>query len=102
MSGPVENGGSYRVHCSGAIAKAIKQIQRRATAEGRGEQVLAAIREIWHHLVHHPAEFGEPMYRLPALRLQVRHAAVRPLLVDFAVSEDWLLVFIKGISLLAK
>jgi hypothetical protein len=90
------------VHCSGVIANELKRIQKQAKAEGRGQQALAAIRRIWQRLVSDPLEFGEPVYRLPALRLQVRHAAVRPLKIDFAVSEDWLLVFIKGVKLLPE
>src|SRR5208283_193021 len=42
-----------------------------------------------------PLTFGEPHYRLPALKLLVRQAVVSPLVVDFAVHEDRLLVFIR-------
>jgi hypothetical protein len=38
---------------------------------------------------------------LPALRLLVCQAIVRPLIVDFAVHEDRPLVFIRGFKLLA-
>ena len=40
------------------------------------KQVLTAIRTISQRLSHDPVEFGEPLYRLPALRLQIRHAVV--------------------------
>jgi hypothetical protein len=100
MPGFAENGGQFEVHCSGAIARSLKDLQKQATLEGRGEQVLKAIQQIWHRLVHEPFEFGEPLYRLPAMRMQVRHGAVLPLFVDFAVCEDRPLVFIKGVKLL--
>jgi hypothetical protein len=45
---------------------------------------------------------GEPIYRLPALRMQVRTIVVRPLVVDFVVCEDQPLVFLKVVSLLSK
>ncbi len=80
-----KNGGHFEVHCSGVIAKSLKQIQKQAKQEGPGEQVLAAIQSIWHELSHDPTEFGEPLYHLPALQLQVQHGAAGPLLVYFAV-----------------
>jgi hypothetical protein len=91
----------YQVHVSGAIARRIEQVQRQASLEGRGQAALKAFKEILNHLEREPTVFGEPLYRLPGLRMRVRHAAIRPLFVGFAVCEDWPLVFIKGIRLLA-
>jgi len=102
MPRSADNGGRYEVHCSGRIAKGLKEIQKRAKEEGRGEQVLSAIRHIWHRLSDNPSEFGEPLYRLPALRMHVRHGAVHPLFIDFAVCEDQPLVSIKGVTLLPE
>src|SRR5262249_10224870 len=94
------NGGTYEVHCPGLIARSLKPIQHRANAEGRGKQVLLAIRRAWHRLSHDPLNFGEAIYRLPALRMQIRQGAIRPLFVDFGVCEDRPLVFIRGVKLL--
>ncbi len=102
MPHSANNGGRFEVHCSGFIAKSLKQLQKRAKAQGRGEQVLSAIRSIWRRLSNDPLEFGEPLYRLPALQLQVRHGAIGPLLVYFAVHEDKPLAFIKGVMLLSE
>jgi hypothetical protein len=44
---------------------------------------------------------ANPFYRLPALRMNVRCAVIRPISVDFAVSEDRPLVFIKAVKLFA-
>jgi hypothetical protein len=44
---------------------------------------------------------GEPLYRLPVLRMQVRSVAIRPLSVAFAVCEDRPLVYINAVKLLA-
>ncbi len=63
---------------------------------------MAAFRHIYLRLQQDPNAFGEPLYRLPALRMQVRTVAVRPLVVDFAICEDRLIVFIKGVMLLAE
>jgi hypothetical protein len=61
-----------------------------------------AFRQIVERLQLDPTEFGEPCYRLSALRMQVRTVVVRPLAVDFAVCEDHPLVFIKGATLLGE
>jgi hypothetical protein len=95
-----QGGPPYEVHGSGVIAKRLRQVQRQAGQEGRGEEVLAALRRIYRELQHNPNVFGEPLYRLPGLRMQVRTCLVRPLAVDFAVCEDRPLVFIKGVTLL--
>lgn len=39
-------GSPYEVHGSEEIANALRRIQRRAAREGRGEEVLAAFRQI--------------------------------------------------------
>ena len=91
----------YQVHVSGVIAKRIKQVQRQASIEGRGDASLSAFKQIIKHLEQDPTSFGEPLHRLPGLRMRVRHAAVRPLFVNFAVCEDLPLVFIKGMRLLS-
>jgi hypothetical protein len=102
MPRPARNGERYEVHCSGVNARSLKEVQKRAKEQGRGESVLSAIRSIWQRLSFHPVEFGEPLYRLPALRLQVRHGAIGPLLIYFAVHEDKPLVFIKSVVLLPE
>jgi hypothetical protein len=95
------NGGQlFTVHYSGAVGKALRRIQRQASEEGRGEEFLHALRTIRQHLTHDPLQFGEPLYRLPSMRLQVQCGSVRPLVVDYAVYQDRAQVFIKGFRLL--
>jgi hypothetical protein len=96
------NGGrTYRVEGSGAIAQALREIQRQAARQGRGEEVLSAFRRIAHQLQRDPVHLGEPLYRLPALRMQIRSVAIRPLVVDFGVCEDRPLVFLRAVKLLS-
>jgi len=90
----------YEVHNSIAIAREFLRLHRRAARQGRGEEFLRAARAIYDRLRHDPNEFGEPLYRLSALRMQVRSATIRPLHVDFAVCEDRPLVFIRAVRLL--
>jgi hypothetical protein len=103
MSQP-EDGGPrrYQVHVSGALAAELRRLQRQAAREGRGGQFLAALRYLTERLEKDPNEAGEPLYRLPNLRVQVRTMAVRPLLIDFAVCEDRPLVFLNSVKLLSQ
>jgi len=97
------NGGPrYTVHGSGKIAQSIKGLQHRAKQQGRGEQVLAALKQIYRRLCENPLNLGEPLYRLTALGLEVRTCVIRPVNVDFAVHKERFLVFIKGVKLLTE
>jgi hypothetical protein len=100
MAGPGNGVGRFAIHCSGVIAAALRRVHRQASAEGRGKAVTRAFGEIIRRLNIDPFQIGEPMYRLPGLRMQVRTCVVRPLAVDYAVCEDRPLVFIKGVTLL--
>jgi hypothetical protein len=91
----------YKVDFSGVTAEAIRPLQRRATKEGRGPEFLIALRAVVDRLHRDPTTFGEPLYRLPKLWLQIRCAVVRPLSVDFGVSEDRRLAYIKAMKLLS-
>jgi hypothetical protein len=96
------NGGRrYQVHGSGRILQVLQQIQLEAAQQGRGEEVLAALRQIARQLQRRPLRIGEPLYRLPSLRMQIRSVAVRPLVVDFGVLEDRPMVFLRAVKLLA-
>jgi hypothetical protein len=91
---------SYRVGFSGLIRQELRKLLRQAVWEGRGPQFREALRTIFHRLTKDPKNLGEPLYRLTTLRLQVRQVALRPLVVDFAVHDDYRLAFIKTVALL--
>jgi hypothetical protein len=101
---PVSEGGasSFQVHISGVIAQKLREVQHQANLEGQGKAALSAFRAIVGRLRQDPMDFGEMLYYLPALRMQIRHAAIKPIFVDFAVSKDHALVFIKGVELLGR
>jgi hypothetical protein len=77
----------------------LKERHREAAEAGQGQAFLAALRQIYERLRKDPLNLGEPLYRLPALKLIVCQAVVSPLLVDFAVHEERPLVFIRGFKL---
>jgi hypothetical protein len=92
----------WQVHSSDVINNELRRLQRRAAREGRGDQMLTALRHIAQLLHHDPTTTGEPLFRLSELCMQVRTVVIRPLAIDFAVCEDHPLVFIKTVSLLPK
>jgi hypothetical protein len=101
MQPPGSPGPAYRVHASAKIMQLFLRLQRQAIREGRGDEVITAVRRIYEQLRDDPTTFGEPTYRLPALGLAVRTGSIRPLVVDFGVDEVRRLVFIKVVKLLA-
>lgn len=99
MAEPQNGKRRFAVHCSEAVANDLYQLQQRVSP-ARKRSISAAFRQILKQLQIDPRKAGEPAYRLPSLRLQVRKVVVRPLVIDFAVSEDLPLVFIKSGMLL--
>ncbi|SRR5229473_5529422 len=91
----------YQVGFSGLIRQELRKLLRQAVWEGRGPQFHEGLRSIFHRLASAPKDLGEPLYRLTTLRLQIRQVAVRPLVIDFAVHDEYHLVFIKTVALLA-
>jgi len=100
MSSAGSSSPRFEVHMSGAVAAELRMLQRRAARGGHGPELNAAFRKVIERLRQGPTDFGEPVYFLPALQLQLRTAAIRPLLVDFAVSAARSEVYIKGVKLL--
>jgi hypothetical protein len=87
-------GQRYEVHCSGAVAQRIYRAHASASPEEKA-RIAAAFEEIIERLEADPYEVGEPLYRLAALRMQVRTVVVRPVSIDFGICEDRPIVFIK-------
>jgi hypothetical protein len=100
MSEPGAGDRRYEILLSGAVAQALRAVQRRASEIGQGEAALAAFRQIIDRLHADASEAGEPLYRLPVLRMQIRCIVIRPVIVDYALVEDRPIVFIKGARLI--
>jgi hypothetical protein len=91
----------YEVRLSQQTKALLKQQHREAAEAGKGKEFLASLRHIIDRLRRDPLEFGDPLYRLPALKLLVCQAIVRPIAVDFAVHEEQPLVFIRRFRFLS-
>jgi hypothetical protein len=90
----------FQVHLSGKIAQTVRLLPEQAMQEGRAPAFVIAFRSMTQRLLNSPMDFGEPLYHLPALKLQVRHALIGPLVVYFAVHQHRPLVFLKELTLL--
>ncbi len=93
--------GAYAIDLSEAVAERLKKLQRRASRRGLGHSFRRAFRRILARLRRDPTAVGELLYFLPALRLQMRIVVVAPLVIDFAVSEDHAVVYIRDAKVLA-
>lgn len=92
---------AYRVVLSRKDKSLLQKRHLEAIKAGTGERFLTAYRKIIERLRQAPLDFGEPLYRLPVLRLLVRQAMISPLVVDYAVHEEQPLVFIRGFKVLS-
>jgi hypothetical protein len=92
---------AYKVLLSEQDRAWLKNQHLEAIQEGKGQRFLAALRTIYERLRTVPLDFGEPLYRLPALRLLVRQGVVATLVVDYAVHEEQPLVFVRGFKSLS-
>jgi hypothetical protein len=90
----------FKVDMSAQTREALKQLQQEAIQSGKGAGFLSSARMIIARLHTEPRELGEPLYRLPALKLLVFQAVIPPLVVDYAVHEEIPYVFIRKFRLL--
>jgi hypothetical protein len=90
----------YEIRLSAHIKETIKQLHQQAAQQGRGHQFLDALRLIRDRLQRAPQQFGEPLFRLPALKLVPYQAIISPVVVDYAVHQERPLVFVRGVKLL--
>jgi hypothetical protein len=90
------------VRIAGEIRATISNLHAQARAAGTGAEFAAAVCRIVERLQAVPWEFGEPLCRLPALRLQLRQAILGPVAAVYAVHEDLGLVFFRRIKALSS
>jgi len=100
---PLPNGHPpFEIIDSESVHDSIKECQRIATLDGRGQEFASAFRLILQRLQSNPNRFGEDLFYLPALRLRIRCAAIRPVSIHFGVAVDRRVVYLRIVKLLAK
>jgi len=93
--------GRHRVSVSELVREAMRAMHRKANEAGRGALFIQSLRAMNERLTEEPTTFGEPLYRLPALQLTVRQAAILPVVVVFAVHDLQPVVFVRAFKLLS-
>src|SRR2546422_6065580 len=77
----------YRVAYSGRVRHKLQTLVARAKARGLGQQLLAAVKEIDHHLRIYP-QFGQPLRDLKLEPAQLWIGVVPPLVVHYVLDEE--------------
>ncbi len=95
------NGQAYNVQLLGPAKTQVKQHYHEAAAAGTGQRLSAALRRIVSRLQKDPFSFGEPLYRLTTLNLQVRKGVIAPVAVIYGVHDELPLVLISGFKVLS-
>jgi hypothetical protein len=95
-------GEPYEVHFSAHIARQVRDLHAWALRNALGDIVVTTFEAAMARLQSNPTDFGEPLYRLPALRMQLRCAVVPPLIIHFGVCEDRATVYVKGVESLGE
>jgi hypothetical protein len=85
----------YSISMSQVHRQELLQLHLQEHALGFGKRFLDAYREALRRLKRDPQVFGEALYRLPLANLDVRHAVVDRLVIDYGVHEETKIVFIR-------
>lgn len=95
-------GNFRRVIVSAAIRKEIEQCHDQAVQDGWDSEFISTLEVINFRLRNDASSIGEPLFRLPGLKLLVCHAVLKRVAVAFGIHEQFPLVFLKGISVLKR
>ncbi|HZU34476.1 MAG TPA: hypothetical protein VFA18_01135 [Gemmataceae bacterium] len=95
-NGPPE----FKVVLAQYLKERADQLHDAAEEYGLGNRFIEALKVIDDALRREPRAFGDPVFRLPALRLTVFIRAVFPLAVDYGVHDKLPLVIVRGFRLM--
>ncbi|MBM4072436.1 MAG: hypothetical protein FJ271_26430 [Planctomycetes bacterium] len=92
----------FKVVISKSLRQLLAHLHGIAFARGMGSQFVQSLRTIDEGLRRVPISFGDPLFRLPALKLSVYIRAVFPIVVDSGVHEQFPLVIVRGFRLMLQ
>lgn len=87
----------HTVELLGDVRDELVRIARRAAERGTGRDVTRAFAAIVARLRSNPRAFGEPLYDLRHIRMQIWRGLVPPLYVEYGVHEVRPLVVIRRV-----
>jgi hypothetical protein len=91
---------TYKLDISGAVARKIKKVIRRAYLRGSGPKVVRAWKIIIDRMRNDPLQFGELIRHHQSLNLLVHVAVVQPVAVYFGIQVENRFVIIQDVILL--
>ena len=99
MSSP--NGSSrFKVVLAANVRQQAEQLHDIAEEHGLGHEFIEALIVIDRGLNQDPRRFGDPLYRLPALKLTAYMRAIFPVVVHFGVHDHLPFVVVRGFRLM--
>lgn len=101
MSGESNGSTTYQVALMGTVKADLKRFHQDLMVQGKGKAFIEALSKLNERLTKNPHEFGEMLYRLPALKLMVHQGIVTPLVVTFGIHEELPVVFVHVVKLLS-
>lgn len=97
MSGTNGAPGRYQVQATGPAIQDAEEAALAAIGSGVGDAFQDSLARIWARLQRDPREFGEPMYHLDAMRMEVRKGAIAPVYIEYGVHDEQPLVLIRRV-----
>ncbi|MFO0965600.1 MAG: hypothetical protein U0793_08460 [Gemmataceae bacterium] len=90
----------FRLSLFPGVPAQIRALDEQATARGIQDVFRAKLAEVNRRLQTNPREFGEPASYYANAKLMVRHAALAPVYVRYAVHQEQSVVFVLEVKLL--
>jgi hypothetical protein len=94
--------GEFKVLPVGTVKDDLKRLHREQMLKGMGGDFLRALAKINARLRKAPREFGESLYRLPALKLVVYQAIIDRVVATYGVHDELPIVFVHVVNLLSN
>jgi hypothetical protein len=99
MKPEVNGQDTYRVSSSGALAKKIKAMFEIAIEAGQEAGFFQGLERIHKKSENDPGKFGEPLYHLKNLNLEMRIGVIYPFTVTYGVNYSARTVFISKLTM---
>src|SRR5436190_15211340 len=87
----------YRVEYLPTAKRGLLQLYLTAKRSSRLADLIAVAENVEHRLRSEPLVFGEPIYDLHHARIQIRVGVQGPLVLEYGVSLDQPLVFVREV-----
>jgi len=91
----------FKVIPVGTVKADLQRFHKELMLKGKGSEFLRILRKVYQRLRDDPRDFGELLYRLPALKLQVYQAVINPIVVTYGVHDELPIVFVQVVKLLS-